>query len=155
MARQWDVQYVNFYTAGSAAVKYEPAPIKKQTATLPKPRRKKKIRIFIDPVTVCGVLMAIFMLGMMVSGLVRLNEVRTEQTRMQEYVRYLQEENSQLQATYEAGYDADEVYEIATAMGMIPEQEGERITLQVSVAELEEQSNPWENFCAFLTGLFA
>lgn len=155
MARQWDVQYVNFYTAGSAAVKYEPTPIKKQIATLPKPHRKKKIRVFIDPVAVGGVLMAVVMLVMMVSGIVRLNEARTEQIRMQEYVQQLQEENTQLKTSYEAGYDADEIYEIATAMGMIPEQEGERITLQVSVPQLEEAMSPWENFCAFLTGLFA
>lgn len=156
MARQWEVQYVNFYTAGSAAVKYNPAPItRKQEAVLPKPRRKKKIRVYVDPVVVLGAFMAVVMLCMMVSGLTRLTAARSEQAQMQAYVQQLQEENAQLQAAYDAGYDADEVYEIATAMGMVPAQQAEHIQLQVSVPEMEADMSAWENFCAFLTGLFA
>lgn len=156
MARQWDVQYVNFYTPGSAAVKYDPMPApKKQEAVLPKPRKKKKIRVFVDPVAVMGICVAVVMLCMMISGVNKLVQVKTEQAQMQAYVQRLQQENDRLRAEYEAGYDADEVYEIATAMGMIPAQDAQSIKIQVSVPEEDVTPGAWENFCTFLAGLFA
>lgn len=156
MARSWDVQYVNFYTAGSAAVKYHSAPVaKKQEAELPKPRKKKRVLVYVNPVAVMGIFMAVVMLCMMFAGMNRLARVQQEKAQMQQYVQQLQEENARLQAEYEAGYDANEIYEIATAMGMIPAEQAQHIQVQVTVPEATQSVSAWENFCAFLTGLFA
>ena len=156
MARQWDVQYFNFYTAGSAAVKYDPKPApKKQEAVLPKPRKKKKILVFVNPVAVTGICMAILMMVMMISGVSRLTQVKKQQVQMQNYVQQLQQENDRLQAEYEAGYDADEVKEIATAMGMIPAEQAETIRIHVTLPEEEAKPGAWESFRTFLVGLFS
>ena len=156
MARQWDVQYVNFYTAGSAAVKYDPKPMpQKQEAVLPKPRKKKKIVVFVNPVAVVGICMAVVMLCMMISGVGRLRQAQIKQAQMYAYVQQLQAENDRLQAEYEAGFDAEEVRQIAAAMGMIPAEEAESIRIQVNIPEEDADPGPWENFRTFLAGLFA
>lgn len=156
MARQWDVQYVNFYTAGTAAVKYDPKPVqKKQEAVLPKPRKKKKIVVFVNPVAVVGICAALIMLCMMISGVGRLQQAQAKQAQMMAYVQQLQSENDRLQAEYEAGYDAEEVRQIAEAMGMIPAEEAESIRIQVNIPEEDANPGPWENFRTFLAGLFA
>ena len=156
MARKNEVQYVNFYTVGSAAYKYDPAPLpKKQEAKLPKPRRQKKIRVYVDPVAVLGVCVALVLLVMMISGVHSLSAARQQEAQMAAYVERLQAENAQLQETYERGYDLDEIYEIATAMGMVQAEQTQHIRVQVSVPEAETEPTAWENFWMFLTGLFA
>lgn len=155
MARKTEVQYVNFYSAGSVAYKYEPVLERKPKAQLPKPRRAKRIRVFVDPVVVLGIFMVLVMLVMTVSGVLRLGEIRQRENQMQAYVQQLQQKNEKLEADYQASYDANEIYEIATAMGMIPASEAEHIRLQVNVAEPQPDPSGWENFCSFLAGLFA
>lgn len=156
MARKTQVQYINFYTAGSAAIAYEPAHTpKKQEAKLPRPRRQKRIRVCVDPMAVLGICVAVVMLVMMTAGLVRLNTAQTQASQMAGYVERLNTENAQLRATYEAGYDSDEIYQIATAMGMVPADQAQHVTIQVNVPEAQSEPTAWENFCVFLTGLFA
>jgi hypothetical protein len=156
MARINQVQYVNFYTAGSAAFKYEPTPLhKKKQATLPKMRRKKRILIHVDPVAILGVCMAVVLLIMMASGFAQLGEARRQEAQMAAYVTQLQQENVQLRTEYEAGYDLDEIRQLATAMGMVPAEQAERVQVHVNVPVEEEEPTAWENFCMFLTGLFA
>ena len=155
MARKLDVEYVNFYMAGSSALAFDPVPAPKKKAALPKPRRRKKIRVFVDPVTLIGGVLAVVMLIMVICGCVQMNEVKQQQAQMQAYVDKLQTENAGLQAEYEAGYDLDEIYQIATAMGMIPADQAQQLQVQVMVPEAEAQLSGWESFCMFLSGLFA
>lgn len=155
MARRTEVQYVQFYTAGSAAYKFEPTRVPKKKATLPKQRRAKKIRIFVDPVAIVGACLAIVMLVMMIAGLGQWNEARQQEAQLEAYVQQLQAQNVQLRSEYLEGYDPQEIYEIATAMGMIPAEQAQRVQVSVSAPVAEEQPTAWENLCAFLTGLFA
>ena len=156
MAQKTKVQYINFYTSGSAAYQYEPEIVRaKPEVKLPKPRRQKRILIKVDPVAVFGVCVAVVLLVMMISGVCQLATAWQRQAEMASYVQRLEAENTQLRETYEQGYDLDEIYEIATAMGMIPAEQAERIQVQVPQMELAEEPSGWENFCMFLSGLFA
>lgn len=156
MARRTEVQYVNFYTAGSAAYKFEPTPLpKKKQAGLPKMRRKKRILIHVDPVAVLGMCVAVVMLIMMLSSLSQLQDVHQQEAQMAAYVNQLQETNNRLQSEYKAGYDLEEIREIALGMGMVPAEQAQRIQVQVSQPVVEEEPTAWENFYLFLTGLFA
>lgn len=74
---------------------------------------------------------------------------------MQAYVQRLEAEKVSLQQQFEAGYDPDEIYQIATAMGMIPADQAQKLQVQVTVPEAEKKPTGWENFCMFLSGLFA
>ena len=70
MARQHDIQYVQFYTAGSVAQKFDFAPEKK---TQPRPKTRKQTRklIYVDPVAILGVVTAVIGLAMTFFGCYR------------------------------------------------------------------------------------
>lgn len=156
MARQPEIQYINAYVSGNIAYQMETAPVrKKKRVKLPKPTMKKQRVICVDPVAVGGILVAAVMLVLLVVGFVRLQNARAQATALNSYAQTLQAENQQLAASYEAGYDLEEVREIALAIGLVPVSEVQTITIQVSVPQEIPEPTPWENFCAFLTGLFA
>ncbi len=154
MARKTTVNYVNFYTAGSEALKFEPQPIIRKEVTLPKPRRKKKIVVHFDPVVVLGVAVAAVLFVMMLAGMVRVIGAQQEASRMQDYVAYLQEENAALEQQYQEAYDPEEIREIATAMGMIPVEQAPKVYISVPQQAIQEPT-AWERFTAILTDLFA
>ena len=106
MARQLDVQYVRFYTEGSAARNVAPS-VTRKTQSLPKlPRKKRRIIVPVDPVAIAGILMAGIMLILMTVGMVELGRAQTEAAQMEAYVQTLRQENETLQTTFDDGYDA-------------------------------------------------
>ena len=61
-----------------------------------------------------------------------------------------------MQHVYENSYDADSIYEMATAIGMVPEAQVQHVQISVDVPQQEEvRLSFWENVSLFLTGLFA
>ena len=156
MARQPEVQYINAYVSGSMAYQLNTIPVrKKKKVNLPKPRREKKTVVRLDPVAICGIAMAAVLLVLLVVGFSRLQDARAEAAALESYVSDLREENKQLQDTYSAGYDLAEIEKIALAMGMVPSSQVPHISMDVTVPQQEAEPTAWENFCAFLTGLFA
>ena len=157
MARKAEVRYINFYSAGSSAYKVDamPIPQKKQTMPLPKQRKRKKILIHVDPIAVAGVFLALVMLIMMVVGLCQLGSAKKQAVQMQSYVLQLKEQNRALDMEYRAGYDPEEIRQIATQMGMVPIEQAQHIQISVPVAEPAEKPTMWENVYTFLVGLFA
>lgn len=133
MARQPEIQYIRLYTQGSAARQLEMAPPdrKKPRTRLPKPRREKQMVIRLDPIALCGIVVAAVMLVLMVVGSLRLYRIQQETARMEKYVAALQLENQVLEYTYESGFDLEEIREIALSMGMIPKEDVPQITIRV------------------------
>ena len=112
MARQPDVRYIRLYTDGSAARKMEvAAPVK--TAKRNRPRKQKRILVFVDPVAILGILTAVVMLIVMFTSMHMLKQARYETAQMEQYVASLQEENKLLQEEFEAGYDLETVEQTA------------------------------------------
>jgi hypothetical protein len=111
--------------------------------------------LHVDPVSVGGILVAAVMLVLLVVGFVRLQDARAEAVVLESYVQDLRLENQQLAQSYKEGYDLEEIRQIALAMGMIPASEAQTIAIPVSVPQEIPEPTAWENFCAFLTGLFA
>ena len=156
MALKPDIMYVSYYTAGSAAYAVERKPAKPKAAPVHKQRRAKKKVIAVDPVAVCGLLIAVVMFFMLVSGVQDYQDSVEQAQRMSVYVEQLKNENVALQNTYDNSYDADAVYEMATAIGMVPKENVEHIQIQMDIPPQEEvQLSFWENVSLFLTGLFA
>ena len=154
MAQRTDIRYVQFYTDGSAARKVAPlAPLK--TLKLPKIRLKKRITLRIDPLAIAGILMAVVMSVLMVVGMVKLETASQELQTMESYVQTLSQENVQLQQTFREGYDLEEVKTTALALGLVPKDQVQHITLRVPPEQVVEEPTSWERFCTFLTGLFA
>lgn len=156
MARKAEVRYINFYSVGSSAYKLDvmPAP-KKQAAPIPKQRKAKKILLKVDPIALAGVFLAFVMLIMMVVGLFQLGSAKCQATQMQSYVRQLEAENRALDAQYRAGFDPEEIRQIATQMGMVPIEQAQQIQITVPVTEPVQEPTVWETVYTFLVGLFA
>jgi hypothetical protein len=153
MARQFDVQYVSFYTEGSAARKVAPVSPWKE-AKIHKARRNPKIVLHIDPVAIMGMATAAVMLVMMIVGVVQLRQTQQQVAVMEAYVDTLREENTTLMSNYQKGYNLEDVETMALALGMVPNTEVRTVHMDVPVVEVEEPSS-WEQVWIFLTGLFA
>jgi len=156
MQRGTTVQYVQFYTAGSAACQVTPVVPLRKTAQ-PKPRTHKKLVLRIDPVAALGMVVAVVMLALMISGIVNLVAVQEQTAVMEQYVQSLQEENAALKAEYTAGYDVAEVERMALALGMVPCEQAQQVTLQLSVPQepVTQNLSFWDRIGVFLAGLFA
>ncbi|MBQ6851512.1 MAG: hypothetical protein IJO04_00560 [Oscillospiraceae bacterium] len=151
---QHQVQYVRFATVGSAARKPVSMTAVKKTV-LPKPRKKLRTVVYVDPVAVLGILVAAFMMVTMIVGLVDFAAARQEAAVMEQYVEQLSEQNRQLQQTYESGYDLEVVENTALALGMVPKDQVETVTIYVSEPQQTETITLWTRIGTFLTGLFA
>ena len=150
--------YVSYYTAGSAAYDMERKVAKPKAAPVHKPHRRpaKKKVIAVDPVALCGILVAVCMFFALVSGVQEYQDTKLQAQKMGAYVEQLKSENSALQHVYENSYDADSIYEMATAIGMVPEAQVQHVQISVDVPQQEEvRLSFWENVSLFLTGLFA
>ena len=158
MAIQPDIMYVSYYTAGSAAYDMNRKVEKPKAAAVHKRRRhaKKQRVIAVDPVAVVGILVAVCMFFALISGVQQYQDTLEQNQRMQSYMEQLQHENAALQHTYENSYDADSIYEMATAIGMVPQSQVQHVQIRVEIPQTEEaQLSFWENVSLFLTGLFA
>lgn len=154
MARRPDVQYVRYYTDGSAARQLEPkAPRKKQQ--LPKVKQQPKQILYIQPMAIAGVLLSVVMLVMMITGSVQMYHAQQEKQAMEEYVRQLSRENIVQRAEYEENLDLETIEKSALALGMIPEAEAKQITISIPVQDIVEEPGFWEKTVLFLEGLFA
>lgn len=154
MARRPDVQYVRYYTDGSAARQPEPkAPRKRQQ--LPKVKQQPKQTLYIQPMAIAGVLLSVVMLVMMIAGSVELYHAQQEKKAMQGYVLYLSKENMIDRAEYEEDLDLETIEKSALALGMIPVAEAKQIKISVPVTEVVEEPGFWEKTILFLEGLFA
>ena len=154
MAQHPDVQYIRFYTDGSAAKKVAPI-VPLQTIRLPKIKKHKKLVLHIDPVAICGIVMAAVMLVLMTVGAVQLHNTRKELETMSGYVETLKQENASLQTTLSAGYNVAEIERTALALGLVPREQVKHVTIELPAEATEKEPNSWEQFYTFLTGLFA
>lgn len=156
MAREAEIRYINCYISGSAAYQVESTPLpKKNKVQLPKPKRRKKLVLYIDPVAILGIFVACVMFILMIAGAARLSTVQKEAMQMERYAATLQAQNQQLRDTYEAGFDLEEIRQIAQARGMVEADRAQQVQIQLNVPQQEQMPSAWENFLTFLTGLFA
>ena len=156
MAQHVDVQYVRYYTQGSAARQIQPA-VKSQTGTLPQIKKKKIQRVYIDPVATLGTVVALCMLIMMVVGISQLRAEQQRTAEMVAYVELLQQQNTALQVQYEEECDLEAVEKTALALGMSPQPQAAHSSIQVEipVVENEMQATIWQRIGTFMTSLFA
>ena len=154
MAQHASVQYVQFYTQGSAAPRILPA-IETLIARLPKRNVHKVLRIHVDPVAALGTVVAICMLVMMAVGVNQLQAQQLKTEALQQQVEQLRVENRILHGEYAAQCDLDEIEKTALALGMIPQQSASHTTITIELPQEETSVSLWSRIGTFLTGLFA
>jgi len=132
MAQRVDVQYVQYYTQGSAAQRVMPS-VSTHVHPLPRIKKRKAVRICIDPVAILGTLVAVCMLIMMLAGLGQLQTAKKETAQMSSYVERLELENQQLKTKYAESCDLEVIEQTALALGMIPKEQAVHTEIVVDV----------------------
>ena len=157
MAKRPDILYINYYVSGAAAPNLVPQPVRKKQPRLPKPqvREVRELQLRLDPVAIIAIAVSVVMLVLMLIGVSRVFQQQAQMMTSAEYLERLQTENLQLKDTYTAGYDLEEIEKLAIALGMVPKDTLVQQQIQVTMPVMEQQPTSWENFCRFVTGLFA
>ena len=157
MVKKPDIQYIDrFYVHGSEARVLELKPKKRIIKTvLPLSAPDKTIKIGVDPVAICGFLVAIALLVMMVVGTIQYVGICRRYQQMMDYVVSVQNENVELRENYRGKLDLDAIREQALELGMVPAADAQRITVRVEVPVAEPEMSAWEEFIWLCKGLFA
>ena len=152
-----EIQYVGqFYVYGSEARQAAPkqAP-RKQKFVLPLVRPRQERRIYVDPVALCGMVVAVMMLAALAIGALQIRDSWHEYDAMGRYLATLKAENVTLEKNYRDGFDLEEIRTTALTLGMVPVEEVKVIPVRVSVPEPEKPDTLWEQISWFVKGLFA
>lgn len=151
------IQYIGqFYVHGSEARQLELQARKKQAKSkLPMERLRKVEVVYLDPVAIFGITVALVMLAVMVLGVLQIRDDWQDYRTMSGYVSRLNSENAKLKEEYRSQYDLEDVRLKAEALGMVPRSELEVKTVFVTIPEPEPEMTWLEEVQWFLNGLLA
>ncbi len=157
MARKPEIQYIRYYTDGSAARQPEVRPTPRKRPPQPQKKRRPKYILRVQPLAVFGVVISVVMLCMMFAGVSEYFDALNEARQMESYVSSLHVRNEELREEYEGGLDLDEIRKAALALGMVPEESVRHITVSVPMEQPQPEASQdvWQQINAFLTGLLA
>ena len=102
-----------------------------------------------------GIFMAAVMTILLIVGFTQLNKVREEEAAMAAYVEALEQQNAELKTTFEKSYDLEQIEEVALALGMVPADQLQRVTVAASEPVEEAEPSGWSVFWTSVTSLFA
>lgn len=152
-----EIQYVRFYTDGSAArqpeLNEQEAP-RKAEKKAKKAAPRKKITIFVDPLAVTGLVLAFVMAVMMIVGAVQLYHLQSQEQMLQSKISQLEEKKIALKATYDDSYDLEQVAQAAELMGLIPRSQAQVVMIAVPEPQ-EVKVSMWDHVLLFLADLMA
>ena len=117
MTEKPKIQYIGqFYVPGSEAQVLAPKKKKKKAKTkLPIAKQEQVKAIYIDPVALIGITVAVVMLAVMVVGALQLRSDWAQYEQMSNYVSRLNQNNAELERTYRDGYDLEDIRDKAGA----------------------------------------
>ena len=154
MANKPEIQYVGqFYVYGSevkAKKKSEP-----RRPLLPQLKTAREHKVYIDPVAVGGIVLAVVMLAALVVGAIRLTACMAEYNAAEQTLTDLKRDNARLEHAYRTSLDLDTVQTRAEELGLVPESEAAHAYITVTVPEETHTPTAWENLVWFLSGLLA
>ena len=158
MANRVDIQYIQFYTEGSAAKKIAtPAP-KKRVQEKPVAKRANRKVIRIDPVAVLSLAVCLALVITLGVGIGKVQQAKQDNLRMAQYVETLSQKSEALAQEYAAGYDLHEIEKTAIALGMVHSDQASHrgVIIQMEAQEqAQPQMNFWQNLVAFFHSIFA
>ena len=126
------IQYVGqFYVHGSEARALELQEKKQAKTKLPLAKLETIEKIYVDPVALVGIAVAVVMLAVMILGTIQLQSDWACYQQMADYVTELKTENARLTSIYRGGYDLEDIEMKALAMGLVPRSELKTITVSV------------------------
>ena len=154
MVRNPNIEYIDkFYVHGSEAKVIAFAPNQPKT-TLPKPVREKKTCIEVDPLALCGIVVAVVMILVMGIGLMDFKAAVEENKAVAEQLDTIRDEHVMLEYNYHQSYNVEEVEEAVRALGMIRAEKAPVVSITVTVPEQTPKYTRWGDFLWSLSCLF-
>lgn len=155
MAQKAEIQYVGqFYVFGSEA----PQPktqVKKPKVKLPELHLERLQKVYIDPVALGGVFIAVVMLVLLIAGAYQLRDTRAAYDQMKAQLSSLKRENASLSHAYHTSYDLEDIRQKAEKMGMVEAENADCFTVFFAPPKEEKKNTAWDDFVWFLSGLFS
>ena len=152
MQRKTEIQYVDqFYVYGSEALA---AKKKQEKLVLPREQHQKVHKIYIDPVALLGIVSALVLLTALIFGAVKLNTLWQEHHAMENYLSELRLENANLEHNYRISYDLEDIKTMASAIGLVPQEEVETRYVRVTMPAPKPKHTRMDDIKWFLNGLF-
>lgn len=152
MANKYGIQYVSFYTQGSSAKKI--APVRQAPKViLPEPKKQKRRVIYVDPIAILSIAVAVSLFIMMAVGLSVLHEEQLQTAQMEQYADRLQAENTILMDDFNAKFDPVEVEHTALALGMKPQSQVPQTVIYVPAQPQPEPAGQSTTFLTYI-GMF-
>lgn len=148
MAQKPEIQYIRYYVDGTAARKPEPQLPRRSQKPLPRKKRRPRYVVKVQPLAVLGIVLAVVLLGVMISGIFDFLDAREALAQLQQDVQDQRSYNAQLREKYEQDIDLEEIRRAALALGMVPEDQVRHISISVSKTQPEQDDG-------FLTQLTA
>ena len=156
MVKKPEIQYIDkFYVYGSEAKVLELKPKRKIKTILPLSAPDKTIRIPVDPVAIGGIVVAIALLVTLLIGCVQYVQVYRQYRTMMDHVVAEQNMNVELRENYRSQIDLVEIRDKALALGMVPVENAQVITIRAELPQREPEPTLWEDFVWLCKGLFA
>lgn len=158
MAYKHEIQYISFYTHGSAAQKITPAVCVREDTKVARRAPVKRKVIYIDPVAIVSICVAVCLMVFMAVSFFRLQEAKQELAVMEQYMELVQQERETLSQQYRDGIDLEMVERTALALGMVPKEQANTQILQIPQQAAQTQDTElsvWNQLLSFLTGILA
>lgn len=156
MVKKPEIQYIDkFYVYGSEAKVLELKPKRKIKTILPLSAPDKTIRIPVDPVAIGGIVVAVALLVALLIGCVQYVQVYRQYRTMMDHVVAEQNMNVELRENYRSRIDLVEIRDKALALGMVPVENAQVITIRAELPQREPEPTLWEDFVWLCKGLFA
>ena len=136
MVQKPKIQYIGqFYVYGSEARALEQEQKKQAKTKLPLAKLETIEKIYVDPVALAAIGVAVILLVVMLFGAVQLQKDWASYQQMADYVTELKTENARLDQTYRAGYDLEDIEMKALAMGLVPGSELKSMAVTITIPE--------------------
>ena len=150
MARKPEIQYIRYYTDGTAARQPEQKPAPPKRKPLPQKKRRPRYIVRVQPLAVCGVMISVVLMVMMIMGASAYFAAQNQLQEMEYYVGALKVSNEMLREEYEAGIDLQKIEAAALALGMVPESQVQHVTISVPMPEPQADASIWDSITTFL-----
>ncbi len=156
MIQKPEIQYIGqFYVYGSEAKKLEPKKERKLPKTmLPMERLRKREKLYLDPVAMVAMVVAVVMLVTMIVGALQLQEDWKEYHMTSRYLSYLHRENARLELEYQLSFDLEEIRSKALALGLKPKEEAVQKSVPLVLPEPDTEENQEKGLVTFWKGLW-
>ena len=151
------IQYIGqFYVHGSEARALETQQEKRRAKTrLPQARAEKVHNVYVDPVAMVAILVAVVMLAVMVLGVLQIQQDWEEYRMVSERVEQLRQTNVSKLKNYRESRNLEEIRTKALSMGLVPKAEVETVSVAITMPVPEPQPSVAEELLWFWKGLWA